>query len=122
MSGTLASQALVAGASSPTAGVIVSEFPLNNHECFRAVVTVRDGKPIVSLSRWRSTATGDRRTGQSLEFGGHRVSAVVRLLEDVADALIQSGPRGMSCDGWSIRHLGAIGREADGCLSPAHSH
>ena len=32
MSGSLASQALVASASTPTAGVIVSEFPLNKHE------------------------------------------------------------------------------------------
>jgi hypothetical protein len=94
MSGPLASQALVAIASPPTAGVIVSEFPLNNHECFRAVVTVRDGKPIVSLSRWRSTATGDRRTGQSLEFGGHRLSAMARLLEDVAGALNLTSTKG----------------------------
>jgi hypothetical protein len=96
MSGPLASQALVASAGPPAAGVIVSEFPLNNHECFRAVVTVRDGKPIVSLSRWRSTPTGDRRTGQSLEFAGHRVSAVARLLEDVADVLNPTSTKGVA--------------------------
>jgi len=32
MSGPLASQTLAACASAPTAGVIVSEFPLNKHE------------------------------------------------------------------------------------------
>ena len=94
MSGPLASQALVPGGSTPAAGVVISEFSLNSHECFRAVLTVRDGKTIVSLSRWRSTGRGDRRTGQSLEFAGHRVSAVARLLEDVAGALNLTSTKG----------------------------
>ena len=87
MSGPLASQALVAGGSSPAAGIVVSEFPLNNHECFRAVVTVRDGKPIVALSRWKTTLAGTRRTGQAFEFSARRLSAVAKLLADAETAL-----------------------------------
>jgi hypothetical protein len=69
------------------ASVIVSEFPINRHECFRADITMRDGKPIVSLSRWKNTHAGTRRTGQALEFGARRLSAVAKLLADAETAL-----------------------------------
>ena len=67
--------------------VIVSESPINRHECFRAEITMRDGKPIVALSRWKTTPAGTRRTGQAFEFGARRLSAVAKLLADAGTAL-----------------------------------
>jgi hypothetical protein len=69
------------------ARVIVSEIPINRHECFRADITMRDGKPIVALSRWKTTLAGTRWTGQSFEFGARRLSAVAKLLADAGTAL-----------------------------------
>ena len=67
--------------------VIVSEFPINRHECFRAEITMRDGKPIVAFSRWKNTPAGTRRTGQAFEFGAQRLSAMAKLLADAGAAL-----------------------------------
>jgi hypothetical protein len=69
------------------ASVIVSEFPINRHDCFRADITMRDGKPIVALSRWKTTLAGTRRTGQAFEFSARRLSAVAKLLADAETAL-----------------------------------
>jgi hypothetical protein len=69
------------------ASVIVSEFPINRHEYLRADITMRDGKPIVALSRWKTTLAGTRRTGQAFEFGARRLSAVAKLLADAETAL-----------------------------------
>jgi hypothetical protein len=67
---------------------IVSEFPINHHECFRVDVTMRNGKPIVALSRWKTPAAGaSRRTGQAFEFGAQRLPAVAKLLAEAKTAL-----------------------------------
>jgi hypothetical protein len=67
---------------------VVSEIPINRHECFRADIKMRDGKPIVALSRWKTTSAGtSRRTGQAFEFGAHRLSAVAKLLAEAETAL-----------------------------------
>lgn len=63
--------------------VCVAQFPLNQHECFRAEIIVRGGKPIVSIARWKNAPNGARRTGQAMEFGTHRVGAIVSLLTEV---------------------------------------
>jgi hypothetical protein len=84
----------IVGAQAPTpdvspvgSSVTVSEFPISQHECFRADIALRDGKPIVALSRWKHTPSGTRRTGQAFEFGGHRLAAVTKILADAATAL-----------------------------------
>jgi len=53
----------------------------------RAYITMRDGKPIVALSRWKTTSAGTRRTGQAFEFGARRLAAVAKLLADAGTAL-----------------------------------
>lgn len=76
--------------------VVVAEFPLNTHQCFRAEIIERDGKPIVSIARWKNTPVGARRTGQSMEFGAHRIGAVAGLLNEVQrvlDALVSKEAR-----------------------------
>lgn len=69
------------------ASIVVAEFPLNNHQSFRAEIIERDGKRVVSLSRWKVTPAGPRRTGQSFEFAGHRADAVASLLCEVQRVL-----------------------------------
>jgi hypothetical protein len=80
-------QALALDARPIGASVIVSEFSINRHECFRAEITMRDGKPIVALSRWKTTLAGTRRTGQAFEFSARHLSAVAKLLADAGTAL-----------------------------------
>jgi len=60
-----------------------SQLDLNRHQCFRAEVIERKGKPIVSLSRWKSTPAGEVRTGQAIEFGAHRLAGIAQLLKDI---------------------------------------
>jgi hypothetical protein len=76
------------------AAIIVSEFPLNHHQSFRAEIITRDGKSIVSIARWKKTPSGARRTGQSLEFGAHRVAAISGLLSEVQRLLAASNKGG----------------------------
>src|SRR3954447_6972687 len=73
--------------------VVVSEFPLNNHQSFRAEIVTTNGRSVVRLSRWKRTAAGPRSTGQALEFGAHRASAVIRILQDVIQVMqVQQPP------------------------------
>lgn len=65
------------------ANIVVSEFPLSANQRFRAEIIMRDGKPTVALSRWKITAAGARRTGQTFEFGAHRITAIAGLLDEV---------------------------------------
>lgn len=73
----------------------LSEFPLNKHQFFRAEVIMREGKPTISISRWKITGAGaQHRTGQAFEFGAHRIGAVTNLLLDmqrVLDVLTSKG-------------------------------
>jgi hypothetical protein len=71
----------------PDAVIVVSDFPLNHRHRFRAEVITRDGKLVVSISRWKTTPMGLRRTGQALEFGAHRTGAVAALLVEVQHVL-----------------------------------
>jgi hypothetical protein len=71
----------------PDAVIVVSDFLLNHNQRFRAEIITRDGKPVVSISRWKSTPKGPRRTGQALEFGAHRTGAVTALLVEVQRVL-----------------------------------
>ena len=76
------------------ASIVVSDFQLNHNERFRAEIIMRDGKPVVSISRWKSTSKGLKRTGQTFEFGAHRTGAVVALLFEVQDVLITLSEQG----------------------------
>lgn len=69
------------------ATIVISEFAISHHQSFRAEIIQRDGKRVVSISRWKSTAAGPRRTGQSFEFGAHRAAGVARILADVQRVL-----------------------------------
>ena len=60
-----------------------SQFPLNQHQSFRAEIIERDRKHIVFIARWKTTPAGLRRTGQSFEFAAHRAAAVANLLDEV---------------------------------------
>jgi hypothetical protein len=71
----------------PDAVIVVSDFLLNHNQRFRAEIIRRDGKPVVSISRWKSTPKGPRRTGQAFEFGAHRTIAVTNLLVEVQRVL-----------------------------------
>lgn len=76
---------------SADATIVVAEYPLNRHQSFRAEIIARDGKSTVSISRWKMTPAGAKRTGQALEFGSHRLQAVADLLADVAAVLETKG-------------------------------
>ena len=88
------SASAVTGALTPAealASAFVSEIALNNHQSFRAEIITRHGKMIVSLSRWKKTPAGARRTGQTFEFGAHRSAGIAKLLLDVQDRLKATG-------------------------------
>ena len=78
-------------ASPRDACIVVSEFPLNHHQSFRAEIVMRAGKPMVSISRLKITPDGARRTGQAFEFGAHRTAAIASLLSEVLRALGTAG-------------------------------
>lgn len=85
-----APQSAIIGASrlgDQQASIIVSEFTLNHRQRFRAEILMREGKPVVSISRWKNTAAGANRTGQAFEFGAHRTAAVANLLMEVQRVL-----------------------------------
>jgi hypothetical protein len=90
----LASVQALASPRSDDATIVVSDFQLNRNERFRAEIIMRDGKPVVTISRWKSTSKGLKRTGQCFEFGAHRTSAVVALLFEVQDVLIALSAQG----------------------------
>ena len=73
-------------------GITLSEIPINRHECFRVDITPRNGKPVVTISRWKHTPDGPRRTGQAFEFGGHRLAMVTKLLVAAAASLDEIAP------------------------------
>jgi len=77
---------------SADATVVVAEYPLNRHQAFRAEIIHRCGKVNVSLSRWKLSNGVNRKTGQSFEFGAHRLRAVLRLLADVERTLQAQQP------------------------------
>ena len=77
-----------------TGNIVVSEFPLNRHQVFRAEVIMREGTPTVAISRWKITAAGARRTGQAFEFGAHRIGAVINLLSEMQSVLDVITPKG----------------------------
>jgi hypothetical protein len=96
--------AIEQGCASPRdACIVVSEFPLNHHQSFRAEIVMRAGKPMVSISRLKITPNGARRTGQAFEFGAHRTAAIAHLLSEVLRTLAAGsaeptkGSKGVHC-------------------------
>jgi hypothetical protein len=71
--------------------VLVSEHLLNSHQCFRAEVTVINGRSVVRLGRWKLSVTGPARTGQVFEFGAHRTDDIAKLISDVQRYLDHNG-------------------------------
>jgi hypothetical protein len=70
------------------ASIVVSEFPLNAHESFRAEIFDRQDKSIVAISRWKKTSSGrPKRTGVAFEFAAHRTGAVANILNDLQRVL-----------------------------------
>lgn len=67
--------------------IVVGEFELNRHHRLRATVTERAGRQVIAIARWKITPAGERRCGQSLEFGAHRIVDVARLLNQVLRAI-----------------------------------
>jgi hypothetical protein len=62
----------------------ISELSLSQHETLRTDLTVRSGKHVIAIARWKKTPSGLRRTGQSLEFGQHRLAGVLKMLAETA--------------------------------------
>ena len=62
--------------------IVVAEFPLNDHEHFRAELTERNGKRVIAIVRVKFTANGLRR-GASIEFAEHRIAGIAGLLDKV---------------------------------------
>lgn len=69
------------------ASILVSEFPLNPHESFRAEIITTNGRTVVRLSRRKTTANGPSRTGQVFEFGAHRTAGVAKIIRDIQQVL-----------------------------------
>jgi hypothetical protein len=70
---------------------LIAELELNRHHCLRVTLTERAGKQVISISRWKMTPAGERRCGQSLEFGAHRAVAVAQLFNEVLRAIEARG-------------------------------
>ena len=60
-----------------------SEYAINPREVFRAEICTINGRQVVSLSRWKRTPEGHKRTGCTFQFGAHRCKAVANLLSDI---------------------------------------
>lgn len=65
------------------AAIVVADFPISAHETFRAVLDERQGKPIVSISRWKITPAGSRRAGPAFEFGAHRTNGMAKIIREL---------------------------------------
>lgn len=64
--------------------ITVTEFPLNRHESFRAIISDRAGVSIISIGRWKIDANGaSRRAGPTFEFAAHRLDGIAELIADV---------------------------------------
>jgi hypothetical protein len=72
---------------SDPAAIIVAEFPISSHVTFRAELVERQGRPIVSISRWKTTPAGTKRAGAAFEFAAHRTGAVANILSDLQRVL-----------------------------------
>ena len=79
--------AVASGAALPWPVVIVGEYQLNRHECFRVTLCERGGKRTLALSRWKRTASVERRTSPPLEFGIHRAAAIVTMLTEALSSV-----------------------------------
>jgi hypothetical protein len=76
------------------ASIIVSEFPLNPHESFRAEIIHRQGKTIVAIGRWKTSSAGAKRTGVAFEFAAHRISGMAKIVRDLQRAFASLGVDG----------------------------
>jgi hypothetical protein len=69
------------------ASIVVSEFPLNRYESFRAEIIDRRGKAIVAISRWKTSSAGSKRTGVAFEFAAHRIAGMAKIISDLQRVL-----------------------------------
>ena len=77
----------IANPANDSAKPFYSEYAINPREVFRAEICTINGKAVVSLSRWKRTPEGHKRTGSAFEFGAHRCQGVVNMLSDLAREL-----------------------------------
>ena len=61
----------------------IAEYEVSHHDVIRAEIIERQGKPVVTLSRWKRSPNGDKRSGQAFEFGAHRTEGVANILNSV---------------------------------------
>jgi hypothetical protein len=67
--------------------IVVTEFPLNRRESFRAEISDSTGLLVVSIGRWKVRSDGTvRRAGPALEFAAHRLDGIAELLANVQRA------------------------------------
>jgi hypothetical protein len=69
------------------ASIVVSEFPLNRYESFRAEIIDRRGRAIVAISRWKTSSAGSKRTGVAFEFAAHRIAGMAKIISDLQRVL-----------------------------------
>ena len=69
------------------ASIVVSEFPLNRYESFRAEIIDRRGKTIVAISRRKTSSAGSKRTGVAFEFAAHRIAGMAKIISDLQRVL-----------------------------------
>ena len=71
----------------------VAEYEINHLDVIRAEIVERHGKPIVAIGRWKRSPTGDKPSGQSFEFGAHRIEGVAEVLNSVLLSLRADHPQ-----------------------------
>jgi len=77
------------------AAIVVSEFPLNSHESFRAEIIDRQGRSIVAISRWKMSPAGNpKRAGTPFEFAAHRTNGVAKIVAELQRVLVSLGVDG----------------------------
>ena len=76
------------------ASIVVSEFPLNRYESFRAEIIDRRGKAVVVISRWKTSSAGPKRTGVAFEFAVHRIASMAKIVRDLQRAFPSLGVDG----------------------------
>jgi hypothetical protein len=89
-------------------GTCAFELSLNACERMRAEIIRRRDKPIIVVSRWKTTSVGNRPTGATLEFAAHRLTGMLDLLGH----LLRATDHGVSV-------VTSSDRQASLCFGPA---
>jgi hypothetical protein len=60
---------------------LIAERPLNSHDFLRIEICNRRGKWVTRISRWKTSAGKDHRTGESFEFAARHIDSIVTALD-----------------------------------------